>query len=138
MATGEFAVSVEEVELDVVTPSSPSRQTEARGAGDSRLTRPSVRLGRQLSLKRKRHIAKQTNGGADGAAADADPFQRDAVRYRSLQLRPKARRSDSPPRMRRANSLTEVNRYEQWEELTVTFGDIKLSSRRLEDRIAQQ
>ena len=116
------------MELVEVSPSSPSR-------GHALPTRPSVRLGRELSIKRKRQTAKKTTD-ADGRERD-DPFQREAVRYRSLQLRP--RKSESSQRVRRANSLTGVNRYDQWQELTVNFrGDLRQSSRRLEDRIAQQ
>ena len=104
-------------------------------ARDGELTRPSVRLGRQLSVKRKRQVTVAP--AADGSGGEH--FQRDAVVYRSLPHVKGERTAEGSARMRRASSLTGVdNRYEQWEDLTVNFGDIRQSSRRLEDRIAQQ
>jgi hypothetical protein len=131
----EVVVSLELVE---VAPASPARRAAAE-EGDALPTRPSVRLGRQLSVKKKRQVGRTTTA-ADGEGGEEQsqhtPFQREAARYRSLQLRP--RRSESPVRVRRASSLTGVNRYEEWEELTVNFGNLRQSSRRLEERIALQ
>ena len=113
----------------VQSPSPPPRERPGEGLPP----RPSVRLGRQLSMKRKRKVGK---AAADGGEREEEPIQRNLPQYRSLQHRPK--KSESPVRMRRASSLTGVNRYEQWEELTFTFGNLRRSSRRLEDRIARQ
>ena len=121
--------------LDIQQPPQSPDSTAGRGGGGLP-ERPSVRLGRQLSVKRRRVVGVRGTA-ADGAEeGETQQFQREAVRYRSLQHRP--RRSESPVRVRRASSLTVVNRYEQWEDLTVTFGNLRQSSRRLEDRIAQQ
>ena len=131
----EGEVSCPTLELTEFSPTSPSRRpppADDDGGGDMP-TRPSVRLGRELSVKRKRQVGKKTTA-ADGGGGE-EPFQREAARYRSLQLR---KRKESPVRVRRASSLTGLNRYDQWEELTVNFGNLQQSSRRLEDRIALQ
>ena len=124
------------------SPASPTSPTSShprqRAEGD---VRPSARLGRQLSLKRKRHVSAEDGDddggqGEGGASNDVDSeFQRNAVRYRSLQ-HTKPKRSESPVRMRRGSSLTNVN--VDHNELRVNFGDLGASSRRLEDRIARQ
>ena len=135
----EDVVSYPPLELVEVAPASPARRAAAEEGGGVP-TRPSVRLGRELSIKKKRQMVRKTTA-ADGEGGEGGeeqtPFQREAARYRSLQLK-RPRRSESPVRVRRANSLTGVNRYEQWEELTVNFGNLRQSSRRLEDRIALQ
>ena len=69
---------------------------------------------------------------ADGGSASASQFQRDPVRYRSLQHR-RERRSESPVHIRRATSMSDMNR--EWEEVAVTIRD---GSRMLEERIARQ
>ena len=135
------AVIVEDVELyPLSSPASPTSPTSShprqRAGGD---VRPSVRLGRQLSLKRKRHVLAEDGdddgGQGEGGASNVvdSEFQRNAVRYRSLQ-HTKPKRSESPVRMRRASSLTNVGH----NEIRVNFGDLRASSRRLEDRIARQ
>lgn len=112
----------------------------ANTSTEGTLTRPSLRLGRQLSLKRKK--SKHVN--ISTAPPDEGVFQRNAVTHRSL---PPQRRSgshvqdvdDAPVQIRRASSFTHMpNRYEQWEDLTVNFGDLRQSSRPLEDRIARR
>ena len=124
------------IELHNVNVSS-SVQYYAGDSQDGDITRPSVRLGRQLSTKGKRKLKAPTGDGSG-----SQPFQREAAVYRSLPQRSKSSErtgQEGSARMRRTNSLTQVdNRYEQWEDLTVNFGDIRQSSRRLEDRIAQQ
>ena len=125
-------VSYPTLELTEFAPSSPTRPAHG---GDGLPPRPSVRLGRELSVKRKRKVGQKATA-ADGGEEQQSSFQREAARYRSLQLRPK--KNEDAPRLRRASSLTGVNRYEQWEELTVNFVNIRQSSRRLEDRIALQ
>ena len=126
------------VSIELHTVSSPV-QHYAGGLRDD-ITRPSVRLGRQLSMKGKK--MKKVTVAPTADESGEQPFQREAVVYRSLPQRSRSERigrQEGPARMRRASSLTQVdNRYEQWEDLTVNFGDIRQSSRRLEDRIAQQ
>lgn len=123
-----------EIELEEVAPAAIRASTSSEGT----LTRPSLRLGRQLSLKRKKHVNISTAPPEEGA------FQRNVVTHRSL---PPQRRSgshvqdvdDAPVQIRRASSFTHMpNRYEQWEDLTVNFGDLRQSSRPLEDRIARR
>ena len=132
----EDVVSYPPLELVEVAPASPARRAAAEEGGGVP-TRPSVRLGRELSIKKKRQVVRKTTAADGEGGEEQTPFQREAARYRSLQLR-RPRRSESPVRVRRANSLTGVNRYEQWEELTVNFANLRQSSRRLEDRIALQ
>lgn len=113
-----------EIELEEVGP-----------ARDGALTRPSLILGRQLSLKKKKHV----NIHVSIAPPDEEgAFTRNSATHRSLPLQRRAR-DDSPVKVRRASSVTDLeNRYEQWEDLTTNFGDLRQSSRPLEDRVARQ
>ena len=134
----EPVMIAEEMELNPLSnQTSPRRRARREAVGDGYVLRPSVRLGRQLSLRRrKRLLSDDGGGGGGGVSNDVDSeFQRDAVRYRSLQH---AKRSGSPVRMRRASSLTNMKTNVEWEELRVNFGDLRASTRRLEDRIAHQ
>lgn len=117
--------AVVEIELDEVGRASTS--------DDGALTRPSLRLGRQLSLKKKNRVNIR-------APPDEGAFTRNSATHRSLPLQRRSQGQDeSPVQVRRANSVTDLgNRYEQWEDMTVTFGDLRQSSRPLEDRVAHQ
>lgn len=119
--------AVVEIELDEVGRASTS--------DDGAAMRPSLRLGRQLSLKKKKHVNIH-------AQPDEGVFTRNSATHRSLPLQRRSQSQDeSPVQVRRANSVTDLdlgNRYEQWEDMTVTFGDLRQSSRPLEDRVAHQ
>ena len=149
LSAGNAALVPQEVAVELVleVPGSASRGAAADthtpdrpcGRADDRLTRPSLRLGKQLSL-RKRRVKPQgqgptaVDGPAPGPGEERETsFQRSGVTYRSL---PPQRRSGGGTRVRRASSLTQGDG--NWEEVTVTFGLIRQSSRRLEDRIARQ
>ncbi|CAI8052918.1 Transmembrane channel-like protein 7 [Geodia barretti] len=101
----EDVVSYPPLELVEVAPASPARRAAAEEGGGVP-TRPSVRLGRELSIKKKRQVVRKTTAADGEGGEEQTPFQREAARY------------------------------EQWEELTVNFGNLRQSSRRLEDRIA--
>lgn len=126
------------VEIELDAPSRPvthvhAAAKNARNIGD---TRPSKRLGRQLSLKSKGRVKKTTLS----EEPEREAFQRNTAPYSSLPSQGRSSGDDSVP-VRRANSLTEVDnstRYEQWEEMTVNFGNLRQSSRRLKDRIDRQ
>ena len=144
----EHSGSAAGVAVEMEPLSFPTHSQARRRLGEVASSRPSVRLGRQLSVKAKRPAqgVRVTSGAVDGeggaAAAPSDQtFRREDATYRSL---PAERRrvkieqeSGSPVRLRRASSL-DNNRYEQWEELRVTFTHHRASSRRLQDRIARQ
>lgn len=107
--------------------------TEVRGEDPAQrgFTRPSVRLGLQLSMRKKRRTGNEREE-ADGR------FQRNTAASSSLPHTYRRSGESGPGRMRRASSLQQISSYDRWEELTVTFGSLRQSSRRLEDRIAQQ
>ena len=146
LSEGNAAFVPQEVAVELVleVPGSASRGAAADtytpdrpcGRADDRLMRPSVRLGKQLSV-RKRRVKPLTavDGPAPGPGEERETsFQRSGVTYRSLP--PQRRSGAGGTRVRRASSLTQGDG--NWEEVTVTFGLIRQSSRRLEDRIARQ
>lgn len=115
-----------EIEMEEVGPASTN--------DDGSLMRPSVRLGRELSLKKKKRV------NISVAPPDEGVFMRNSPTHRSLPMQRRSEaQGDTPVQLRRASSVTDLdNRYEQWEEMTINFGDLRQSSRPLEDRIARQ
>ena len=107
-------------------------------ADDSYNQKPSLRLGRSLSLKNK---SKKKIQGADDEPPSDGNFKRNAVTYRSLphnHSRTVVAEEDPTKRMRRSCSLPRMSAYESWEGLTRNTENLKKSSQRLEDRIARQ
>ena len=117
------------IELEVLT------FAEEPAASRFNRSAPSVRLGRELSLRTRRAR------GRDGAATDG-PFERRGPTYSSLpHQKRRAEGASEPGRLRRASSFQCVGGggdSEGWQELAVTFSSLRQSSRRLEDRIAVQ
>lgn len=134
-------VMAEEVHQETVVLELTEFSPTSRGrSGEDELTRPSLVLGRQLSMKKKKVIL-HIDGPADdeGQGEEGGPT-RGAAAYRSLQLRPKKKAVGAEVGLRRASSLRgmDSSRYDQWQELTLDLRNIRQSSRRLEDRMAQQ
>ena len=120
------------IELEMVT------LTEEPAATRFNRSAPSMRLGRELTLRTRRARRR------DGAATDG-PFERHGPTYSSLpQRKRRAEGASEPGCLRRASSFQGVSgrgsepSVEGWTELAVTFGSLRQSSRRLEDRIAVQ
>ena len=125
---GVTSVGPPSAAIDMELASAGLREEEPAPRG---FTRPSLRLGLQLSMRKKRR-ARNEREEVDGR------FQRNTAASSSLPQNYRRSGESGPGRMRRASSLQQISSYDRWEELTVTFGSLRQSSRRLEDRIAQQ
>ena len=105
----------------------PEPQESSTGGEELANEKPSLRMGRSLSLSRKSRRSR--------AVRDDGNFNRNATQYRSL---PHRHSGEITARMRKSSSMPSISDYREWEGLKSTPDNLKNTSRRLEDRIAHQ